>query len=67
MCCNMAKDTDCSGYMLIAIDVFSRYAMRVIVPDLKSTTTATTLRDDILKHAWDRPENGYVMGNPFQG
>ena len=39
--------------------------MGVIVPDLKSTTIATALRDDILKHAWGRPESGYVMEHPI--
>ena len=60
--------------------VFSHYAMCVIVPDLKSTTiatiplptllrkdTATTaaLRDDILKHAWDRPEKWVCDGASY--
>ena len=53
---HLAKDTKCSGYMLIVIDVFSRYAMGTIIPDTKSETVAKALRDDILKHAWGRPD-----------
>ena len=62
---HMAKDTDCSGYVLIVIGVFSRYAMGVIVPDLKSTTIATALRDGILKHAWGRPEKWVCDGASY--
>ena len=40
--------------MLIVIDVFSRYAMGVVLKDLKSVTFATALRGDILKHGWGR-------------
>ena len=51
--------------MLILIDVFSRYAMGVIVPDLKSLTIATALRDDILKHAWGKPEKWVTDGASY--
>ena len=53
---HLAKDTKCSGYMIIVIDVFSRYAIGTIVPDLKSETVARALRDNILIHSWARPE-----------
>lgn len=53
---HLAKDTKYNGYMLIVIDVFSRYAMGTIIPDTKSETVARALRDDILKHAWGRPD-----------
>ena len=56
---HLAKGSDCEGYMLIVIDVFSRYAMGVALKDLKSVTVATALRDDdihVLKHGWDRPD-----------
>ena len=45
--------------------VFSRYAMGVIVPNLKSTTIATALRDDILKDAWGRPEKWVCDGASY--
>ena len=33
---HLAKGSDCEGHMLIVIDVFSRYAMGVVLKDLKS-------------------------------
>ena len=56
----LAKDAKCSGYMIIVIDVFFGCAIRTLVPDLKSETVASALRDDILVHGWGRPE-GWVF------
>ena len=64
---HLSKDTDCGGYMLIVIDVFSRYAVGVILKDLKSLTVATALRDDILKHGWGRPDEWVFDGASYFG
>ena len=64
---HLSKDTDCAGYMLIVIDVFSRYAVGVILKDLKSLTVATALRDDILKHGWGRPDEWIFDGASYFG
>ena len=59
------KDTKCSGHIIIMIDVFSRYAIRTIVPDLKSDTAAKALRDNILVHGWGRPEEWVFDGASY--
>ena len=64
---HLSKDTDCGGYMLIVIDVFSRYAVGVILKDLKSLIVATALRDDILKHGWGRPDEWVFDGHSTSG
>ena len=64
---HLAKGSDCEGYMLIVIDVFSRYAMGVVLKDLKSVTVATALRDDILKHGWGRPDEWVFDGASYFG
>ena len=52
---HLAKGTKCAGYMFIVIGVFSRFAVGVILSDLKSETVARALRNDVLKHGWGRP------------
>ena len=64
---HLAKGSDCEGYMLIVIDVFSRYAVGVVLKDLKSVTVATALRDDILKHGWGRPGEWVFDGASYSG
>ena len=59
---HLAKDTRCGGYMIIVIDVLSRYAIGTIIPDLKSKTVVRTLRDNILIHGWGRPEEWVFDG-----
>ena len=62
---HLAKGTKCAGYMLIIIDVFSRFAVGVILPDLKSETIARALRDDVLKHGWGRPDQWVCDGASY--
>ena len=59
---HLAKSTKCARYMLIVIDVFSRFAVGVILSDLKSETVARALRDDVLKHGWGRPDQWVCDG-----
>ena len=44
---HLDKDIKCSGYTIIMINVFSRYAIGTIVPDLKSEIVDRALRDNI--------------------
>ena len=53
---HLAKGTKCARYTVRVIDAFSRFAVGVILPDLKSETVARALRDDVLKLGWGRPE-----------
>ena len=53
--------------MIIVIDVFSRYAIGTIVPDLKSKTVARALRDSILIHSRDRPEELVLVFEGLKG
>ena len=62
---HLAKSTKCAGYMLIVIDVFSRFAVGVILPGLKSETVARALRDDMLKHGWGRPDQWVCDGASY--
>ena len=64
---HLDKGSDNEGYMLIVIDVFSRYAMGLVLKDLKSVTIATTLRDDLLKHGWGRPGEWVFNGAVYFG
>ena len=50
--------------MLIVIDVFSRYAVGVVLKDLKSVTVATALRDE---HGWGRPDEWVFDGASYFG
>ena len=62
---HLVKGTKCSGYMLIVIDTFSRFAVGVTLSDLKSETVARALRDDVLKHGWGRPEQWVCGGASY--
>ena len=52
---HLAKGEKDEGHLLCVIDIFSRYAIAVPIPNTKSLTVATALRDDVLKHGWGRP------------
>jgi hypothetical protein len=58
-------DAKATGYMLMVIDVFSRYATGVPLKDLKSETIAAALRDDVLKHGWGKPEEMVYDGASY--
>ena len=62
---HLAKDTKCSGYMIVVIDVFSRYAVGTIVPNSKSETVVIALRNNILVHSWSRPEEWVFDGASY--
>ena len=58
----MAKGEDDAGYVLCVIDAYLRYAIAVPIPDTKSLTVATALRDDVLKHGWGSPTRFVLDG-----
>jgi len=58
-------DAKATGYMLMVIDVFSRYATGVPLDDLKSETIARALRDDVLKNGWGKPEEMVYDGASY--
>ena len=58
---HLAKGTKCTGYMLMFIDIFSRFAVSVILSEI----VARALRDDVLKHGWDRPEQSVCDGASY--
>ena len=62
---HLAKGEKDAGYMLCIIDVYSRYAIAVPIPDTKSLTVATALRDDVLKHGWGRPTRFVLDGASY--
>ena len=51
-----------SELVLTAIDVFSRYAFLVPVPDLKAATILKAMRENILPHGMGKPEVYLVDG-----
>ena len=62
---HLAKGEKDEGYLLCVIDVFSRYAITVPIPNTKSLTVATALRDDVLKHGWGRPTRFILDGASY--
>ena len=59
---NGGKD---AGYVLCVIDIYSRYAIVEPIPDTKSLTVATALRDNVLKHGWGRPSRFVLDGASY--
>ena len=48
--------------MLFVIDVISRCAIAMSIPDTKSLRVATALRADVPKHGWGQPTRFVLDG-----